>query len=85
MENDFSADPGVNEVLVYEENRKIVAAIFPEEEFLGNTEYFNELMEKVNKGRPVYKQVVAIKLRDEDFVKNTSKKIVRYKNIPSEK
>ena len=51
---------------------------------MGNTEYFNALMEKVNKGRPLYKQIAAVKLRDEEFIKNTTKKIVRYKNIPQE-
>lgn len=82
LENDFQIDPGVCEVLVYEKDHKIIAEIFPEEEFMGNQAYFDELMEKVNKGRPVYKQIASVKLRDEEFIKNTSKKIVRYKNIP---
>jgi len=84
LENDFQIDPAVNEVLVYEQDHKIVAEIFPEEEYMGNTEYFNQLMEKVNKGRPVYKQVAKVVLRDHEFIKNTTKKIVRYKNIPQE-
>ena len=82
LENDFSIDPGVNEVLVYDKDHKIIAEIFPEEDYIGNTEYFQELMAKVNKGRPVYKQIAQVKLRDTEFIKNTSKKIVRYKNIP---
>jgi len=84
LENDFQIDLAVNEVLVYEQDHKIVAEIFPEEEYMGNTEYFNQLMEKVNKGRPVYKQVAKVVLRDHEFIKNTTKKIVRYKNIPQE-
>ena len=82
LENDFHVDPGVNEVLVYDQDHKIIAEIFPEEEFMGNEEYFQELMKKVNEGRPVYKQIAQVKLRDTEFIKNTSKKIVRYKNIP---
>ena len=82
LENDFQIDPGVREVLVYDKDHKIIAEIYPEDEYMGNAEYFNALMEKVNKGRPVYKQVAAVKLREEEFIKNTSKKIVRYKNIP---
>ena len=82
IENDFQRDPAVNEVLVYEKDNKIIAEIFPEEDHMGDIEYFNALMEKVNKGRPVYKQVAAIKLREKEFIKNTTKKIVRYKNIP---
>ena len=40
-----------------------------------------KLKDKVNKGRPLYKQIVRIKLRDEEFIKNASMKIVRHKNI----
>ena len=82
LENNFQIDPGVREVLVYEKDHAIIAEIFPEEEYLGNQAYFNELMNKVNEGRPVYKQIASVKLREEEFIKNTSKKIVRYKNIP---
>ena len=84
LENDFRLDPGVNEVLVYDRKSKIIAEILPEEEFMGNQEYFNALMEKVNEGRPVYKQVAKVILRTEDFIRNSNKKIVRYKNIPKE-
>lgn len=82
LENDFNIDPAVSEVLVYQQDHVIVAEIFPEEEYIGNIEYFNKLMDKVNEGRPVYKQIARVKLRDTEFIKNTSKKIVRYKNIP---
>ncbi len=82
LENDIQTDPGVNEVLVYEMNSKIIAEIYPEEEFMGKEDYFNELIKKVNEGRPVYKQIASVKLRKEEFIKNTTKKIVRYKNIP---
>jgi len=82
LENNFQIDPGVSEVLVYEKDHKIIAEIFPEEEYMGNTEYFEQLMAKVNKGRPAYKQIAKVQLRDKEFIKNTTKKIVRYKNIP---
>ena len=80
---DFGRDDGVQEVLVYDENSKIVAEIFPVEEKLGDQEYFNKLMDKVNKGRPLYKQVASVRLRNEEFIKNASMKIIRYKNIPN--
>ena len=81
LENNFQIDPGVKEVLVYEKDRNILAEIFPEEEYAGNHEYFDALMEKVNKGRPAYKQIARVVLRDQEFIKNSTKKIVRYKNI----
>ena len=46
--------------------------------------YFNKLKDKVNKGRPLYKQIARVKLRKEEFIKNASMKIVRYKNIPTQ-
>ena len=82
LENDFHKDLAVNEVLVYEKDNKIIAEIYPDEEHMGDTGYFEALMEKVNEGRPAYKQIASVKLRDTEFIKNTSKKIVRYKNIP---
>lgn len=82
LENDFNRDDGAKESLVYEQDGLIVAEIFPEEEFAGNEAYFDELKQKVNQGRPAYKQVARIVLRKEDFVRNTTRKIVRYKNVP---
>ena len=84
LEQDFARDPEVQEVLVYDENAKIVAEIFPTEEKLDDIEYFNKLKDKVNKGRPMYKQVASVKLRKEEFIKNASMKIIRYKNIPGQ-
>ncbi len=82
LEGDIQVDPGVNEVLVYDKDSKIIAEIYPEEGYMDNTEYFEKLIAKVNEGRPIYKQIASVKLRKEEFIKNTSKKIVRYKNIP---
>lgn len=84
LEANFSIDEGVKEVLVYEMNHKLVAEIYPEEAFMGNEEYFHELMMKVNQGRPLSKQIASVKLREEEFIKNTTKKIVRNKNIPKQ-
>ena len=81
---DFARDDAVNEVLVYDEGGKIIAEIFPTEEYMGDATYFEKLKTKVNKGRPAYKQVVRIKLREKEFIKNATMKIVRYLNIPGE-
>ena len=83
LEQNIARDDAVNEVLVYDEGGKIVAEVFPTEEHFGDTAYFEKLKDKVNKGRPIYKQITRIKLREEEFIKNASMKIVRYKNIPN--
>ncbi len=76
LEQDFLKDAAVREVLVYAEDGVITAEIFPEEDYWKEA-YFQELTKKINKGRPAYKQVGRVKLRDTEFEKNTSKKILR--------
>ena len=82
IESDFYKDDFVSEVIVYEKKGKIVAEIYPENEMLEQSEdrqviYFDKLKNKVNKDRPLYKQVANIVIRKEEFKKNTSKKIIR--------
>lgn len=86
LENDFLQDEAVREVLVYAKDKMIAAEIYPDMEFMETLEtdinpqeYFEELRRKVNRSRPIYKQVGMIVLRDTEFPKNTSKKILRYK------
>lgn len=83
LEKDFYPDPGVKEVLVYEAENLIVAEIVPEDGFDGNEAYFTKLKEKINQGRPIYKQVARVVLRSESFLRNASGKIVRSMNNPS--
>ena len=72
-------DEAVAEVVVYGENGMLTAEIFPAETYMGNQEYFNELAAHLNQGQPQYKQIHRVKLRDEEFKKNSTKKILRYK------
>lgn len=88
LETDFLKDEAVQEVLVYEKEGKIIAEIFPNEEWFNTLHgdnigenrknYLDELCKKVNRGRPLYKQIHAVIIRDAEFPKNTSKKILRY-------
>ena len=91
IENELSRIPGVTEVIVYAgesaSNRKkeaIVAEIFPDSEYIkskGITDpqkYFEDEVSKINERMVSYKAVNVVKLREEEFVKNTSKKILRF-------
>lgn len=85
LESDFLKYEAVQEVLVYEQNGTIVAEIYPDTDYLkqndrdGNIqEYFDRICREVNHNRPIYKQVREVRLRDSEFSKNTSKKILRY-------
>lgn len=75
--------PFVAESVVYNDDKGIVVEIFPEEEYLGNQEYFEKKIAELNKTLPVYKRLEKVKLRDTEFPKNSSKKILRDEVIGS--
>lgn len=95
IENEVSQIYGVSEVVVYEGESKsqkeiIVAEIFPDFEALklrgidDPQSYFEREIKLVNSRMVSYKAVKMVKIRNEEFTKNTSKKILRFainKNI----
>ena len=97
IEMEISRVRGVNEVVVYAgeskkhpEKEVIVAEIYPDKDLLaadGVTDlkkYFNDQIKIVNSRMVGYKAVGLVKIRNEEFVKNTSRKITRFnidKNI----
>ncbi len=91
IETEITRIRGVREVVVYAgESRKnrdreiIVAEIFPDREQLeadgvSDVErYFNDNVRAVNARMAPYKKVGLVKIRSEEFVKNTSRKITRF-------
>ena len=92
IETDIQGVYGVSEVVVYAGESKsdpskevIVAEIFPDFDALKmhNIEdaeaYFNAEVDKINKKNVIYKKVGKVKIRTEEFPKNTSRKITRFK------
>jgi len=92
IETEISRIYGVNEVVVYEGLNKdgsskdcIVAEIYPDFDGLkahgidDAQKYFKENVNEINKKAAPYKKVQIVKIRNEEFEKNTSKKIVRFK------
>ena len=92
IETDIQGVYGVNEVVVYAGESKsnpqkevIVAEIFPDFDALamhGITDaqkYFDDAIIKINEKNVSYKTVGKVKIRNEEFPKNTSKKITRFK------
>ncbi len=91
IETAVGAIPGVGDVVVYEgvsrrgiEYNQVVAEIYPDHECLkglGVTDaegYFREQLAAYNREAVKYKQVGYIKVRDEEFPKNTLRKIMRF-------
>lgn len=92
IETDIQGIYGVNEVVVYEgvsrsdeSNKMIVAEIFPDFDALklhnitDAQKYFEDEVKRVNAKNVSYKAVAKVKIRNEEFPKNTSRKITRFK------
>ena len=91
IETEISKVFGVQEVIVYagesqinKDKEIIVAEIFPDAEALAGKEisdlqeYFEKEIQQLNRQMVSYKHVNLVKVRQEEFVKNTSRKIQRF-------
>ena len=92
IENELTAIPGILDIIVYEGQSKrgsvhnaIVAEIYPDKEWLENNgisdkkAYFETHITEYNKTAVPYKKIAHIKVRSEEFPKNTLRKIMRFK------
>ncbi len=92
IESELIAVPGVLETIVYEGQSKrglmyntIVAEIFPDKEYMEKNgvedvkKYLQGYVDNYNKTAVVYKKIGILKVRDEEFPKNTLRKIQRFK------
>ena len=92
IETDIQGVYGVNEVVVYAGESKsdpkkevIVAEIYPDFDALAlhniddAEKYFDDAIIRINEKNVSYKKVGKVKIRHEEFPKNTSKKITRFK------
>lgn len=84
IEEKLSKDKGVCEVIVSEKNNKLIASIYPNEEYFGNISYFNGLIYKYNSKVPKNHQIALVTLRNEEFPKNNNRKILRNKVMEEE-
>lgn len=66
---------GIGECMVYEENNKLTAEIYSNDE-ADESGIINDI-HSLNRTLPVYKQIVSIKFRKTEFEKTTTKKIKR--------
>lgn len=92
IEDALSATPGVLELVAYEGKSRrgdayntIVLEIFPDKDFVEKnkidnlTEYFQPFVNEYNKTAVPYKKIGLMKVREEEFPKNTLRKIMRFK------
>ncbi len=92
IENALVATPGVLDVVVYEgqskrgiSNNAIVAEIYPDKDYFEKNgiedkyAHFKGYIDAYNKTAVPYKKIGVLKVRDEEFPKNTLRKIMRFK------
>ena len=92
IENDLIATPGILDIVVYEgqsrrglEHNAIVAEVYPDKEYIeknGITDvaaYLQPYVDEYNRGAVHYKKITILKVREEEFPKNTLRKIMRFK------
>ena len=79
IEEELLKDEGVEEVVVYEKDKHIIASVYPSEKFLGDQEYFDNLIKKYNSDKPINHCISLINLRTTEFIKNNNQKILRDK------
>jgi long-chain acyl-CoA synthetase len=75
----LSKDKGICEVIVYAKNNQICASIYPDKEYINDESYFQDLLESYNRSVPFCRRIASLELRKNEFEKNTTQKILRYK------
>lgn len=86
LENKFNGWLAAKELMIYSEDGKIVAEIFPNEDYVKAANItdvqaeFASMVEKVNSDLPLYKRITKTVVRDDEFEKTASGKIKRKYN-----
>ncbi len=92
IENELISVPGVLEIIVYEGKSKrgdsyntIVAEVYPDSEYISKNgiedvkAYLQPFVDSYNRTAVPYKKIGLLKVRTEEFPKNTLRKILRFK------
>ncbi len=92
IENEFTSVPGLLEIIVYEGKSKrgmaynaVVAEIYPDADYIEKNgiedvkAYFQPYVDAYNRTAVPYKKIGILKIRNEEFPKNTLRKILRFK------
>lgn len=92
IENELAAVPGILDIIVYEGQSKrgleynaIVAEVYPDRDYIEKNgisdiqTYLQGYIDEYNKTAVPYKKIGILKVRDEEFPKNTLRKIMRFK------
>lgn len=92
IENELVAVPGVIDIIVYEgqskrgmEHNAIVAEVYPDKDYIQKNNvtdikaHLQKYVDNYNRTAVPYKKIGVLKVREEEFPKNTLRKIMRFK------
>ena len=79
IENELLKDKSIREVVIYEESNRLIAYIYPTDDYLADQEYFDNLIYDYNRNKPKNHQIAFVELRTKEFKKNGNGKILRDK------
>ena len=92
IESEFISVPGVIDIIVYEGQSKrglmyntIVAEVYPDEDYIKKNNvtdiyaHLKQYVDEYNTRAVPYKKIGILKVRTEEFPKNTLRKIMRFK------
>lgn len=77
IEGALSTKSGVGEVVVFSENGRIIAWIYPDPDDPKPEEYYQKLISDYNRDVPVQRRISSLRLRDKPFEKTATRKIKR--------
>lgn len=79
IENQFACFAPIKEIVVYEKNNTITAEVYPNPDYVCDNirEEIQQKIDAVNDTFPPAKRIVSLVLRDTEFEKTASKKIIR--------
>lgn len=79
IENQFAFFAPIKEIVVYDKNSQITAEVYPDPEYVCDDirAVIQEKIDQVNDTFPAAKQIVNLVIRDKEFEKTASKKIIR--------
>ncbi len=87
IEEKLNSSPYIAESLAIEENKKIVALIYPDSEAMQEHQiepenylsFFEEHIKEINKKLPAYSKITSVRIQDEEFEKTPKRSIRRFK------
>jgi long-chain acyl-CoA synthetase len=85
IENQFALEPMISEIVITGEKNGLAAHIYPNEETAQKEdllpeqvrEILQKLLDLYNQGQPSYRMITKLILRDQPFIKSSTKKIKR--------